>query len=201
MNIFKLLFLICLFTFQNTFSQKYDCGWYGKKTVDERNKVFPFDKARKVVLIAYSNKELGSEEDDNLSLNEVKNVNPDIINKYVIDIENRPIVYFSTEEIELAKEDVDKLSNILVNYKLRKIPKGGLAAGANCYTPRNSILFFDENDKIFCYYEICFECEITSMYPDPKNLNKYSNLEGCEEKLMTIKNLFRNSGIQYGTDR
>jgi len=206
-NILKLLLLLLLFTFQKSFAQKYDCGWLGKKTVAERNKIFPFNKAKKVVLIAYSNHELTIDKNgqvisvDPLSLDEARKKDSSIINKYEIKTEYGSRVYFSIEEIELTSKWRDELSNILINYKLKRKPGRTYAVSASgCYTPRNSILFYDENDNVFCFYEICFECSGSMMYPDPEDLNKYSNVEECNERFDIIKDLFKKNGIKYGVE-
>jgi hypothetical protein len=201
-NIFTLIIAaLSFFMSQNTFAQKYDCGWYGKKTVEERNKIFPFNKTKKVMLIAYYNHELMVDKNGEvinmtkLSLEEARKNDPKIINKY----SNGS--YFSIEEKELSNESINELSNILINYTLKKIPKGDYLVGmTNCYFPRNTILFFDENDEVFCYYEICFECRGSVMNPDPENLDIYSDMKECDGKLDIIKDFFRKNGIKYGVE-
>lgn len=206
-NIFGLFLLLLLSLGQGSFAQTYKCGWYGKKTVEERNKIFPFNKAKKVMLIAYSNHEFMINTNgqrvimDSLSLEEAKKDDPKIISKYDLKIEDFSRVYFSEEEILLDQKGIDELSNILVNHKLKKVPKGVFAVSfANCYTPRNSILFFDEKDEVFCYYEICFECGRSGMNPDPADLDKYSGIEECHGRLDIIKDFFRKNGIKYGVE-
>lgn len=201
-NIFGLFLLLLMSLGHGSFAQTYKCGWYGKKTIEERNKIFPFNKAKKVMLIAYSNHELGSEEEDSFSVDNARTVNPKIINKYSIQGRYRTKVYFSTEEKILSKESIDELSNILVNYTLKRIPRGDYAVTiTNCYTPRNSILFFDESNTIIACLEICFECGQMYLNPDTNNINAYSQMDECTEKLNIIKNLFRKNEITYGTDR
>lgn len=203
---FRLLFFVVfILFFQTSYAQKYDCGWYGKKTVEERNKIFPFNKAKKILLIAYSNHEMRIDKNrelikmDKLSLDEARSIDSKIINKYEIKTEYGSRIYFSIEETELTEKWRNELSNIFINYKLKKIPKGAYTVSTTgCYTPRNSILFYDENDSIFCCYEVCFECGGSLMYPDPNDLNKYSNVEECYDRLYIIKDFFKNNGIIYG---
>jgi hypothetical protein len=197
MNILKLLLLICLFTFQNTFSQKYNCGWYGKKTVAERNKVFPFNRAKKVVLISY----LG-EVDGYLKKGDTKDFNEanGIIKTENITIGNHKVSYKVREEIVIGRKSIDELSNIMVNYTLKHKPKGMLLISeAACYTPRNSILFLDEKDEVICNFEICFECFRTSMYPD-SDINNYSQIEECYPRFELLKDFFRKNGVKYGLE-
>lgn len=198
-NKFGLLLLLFILLCQMSFAQKYDCGWYGKKTVEDRNKIFPFNKAKKIVLIAYGNRELGSAEHDSLSLEEAKKVNSKIINRYEINFIFKR-VYFSIEEKELTGKSIEELSNVLINYQLKKKPRRAYPSGDLCYTPRNSILFYDDNNEIFCYYEICFECQASMLDPNPNDLEKYSGKEVCKKRFDIIKELFRNSGIKYGVE-
>lgn len=203
---FSFLFVIIfVLFFQTSYAQKYDCGWYGKKTVEERNKIFPFNKAKKILLIAYSNHEMRIGKNgelikmDNISLDVAKNIDPKIINKYEIKTEYGSKIYFSIEETELTEKWRNELSDMFINYKLKKTPKGIYSVSTTgCYTPRNSILFYDENDSIFCFYEVCFECGGSVMYPDPNNLDKYSNMDECQERLYIIKNFFKKNSIMYG---
>lgn len=193
-----ILLLLSFLNFHNSFAQSYPCGWYGKKTVEERNKVFPFNKAKKIVLIAFPAQFDGLlKKDDTMDLDEANGV----IKNYKIHLDSLEWLYKVKEEAVLDLKGINELSNILVNHKLKKIPKDGfIVEMTNCYTPRNAILFFDENDEVFCYYEICFECSRSVMNPDPADLNRYSDIEECHERLDIIKDFFRKNGIKYGVE-
>ena len=164
MKILVILFL-SLTTVGYCQEDDYNCGWYGNKTVEERNKLFPFNEAKKVLLISYSNRELGdsleTRDPDLFTVEKAREYNPDIISKFVfLSDEYRPAIYFTLEEKELSRGSINELSHILCNFIIKPGDenKGKLSMHSMCYTPRNSILFFDENDKIICCYEICFEC-------------------------------------------
>jgi hypothetical protein len=194
----ELLLILFLFLFQTSFAQKYDCGWYGKKTVEERNKIFPFNKAKKIVLIAFPGEFDGLlKKGDNRSYDEANG----IIKEYKVRLDTLEFSYKVKEEVVLDEKGRNEISNILINHKLKKIPKGSfLVRMTNCYVPRNAILFFDENDEALCYYEICFQCWGTVMNPDPADLNKYSDIQECHGRLDIIKDFFSKNGIKYGVE-
>lgn len=61
------------------------------------------------------------------------------------------------------------------------------------YTPRNAILFFDENDELFGFLEICFQCN--RFRKSTKEIDLYNS---CGEKLYLLKEQFAKAGIKYG---
>ncbi|MCQ9634111.1 hypothetical protein MP477_03980 [Chryseobacterium sp. WG23] len=62
---------------------------------------------------------------------------------------------------------------------------------SGCFFPRNAILFYDENDKVFAYFEICFECsEIES---SPKGM--LEPIETCEFLYPYLEKFFKNKGL------
>ncbi|MEL1244277.1 hypothetical protein AAEO56_08410 [Flavobacterium sp. DGU11] len=194
--------LICFISLAG-FSQEYKCGYYGKKTVEQRNKMFPFNKTKKAVLVSYSNHVLqnpDAELTDELTLDEAKVINPKIIGKYEFKLEGseRTRVYFITEEKELDVNGKNEISNILCNYTMEKQPGKFSAVGTMCYFPRNSVLFFDANDTIICCFEICFECQNTAFWPDPNGINNYSKATACEGRFDVLKHFFGKMGIVYG---
>ncbi|MES2485214.1 MAG: hypothetical protein V4581_04595 [Bacteroidota bacterium] len=149
-----------------------DCGWYGNKTVAERNAMFPFNKAKKVVLVSYpSDMELNQAKADTVHDTAIKKVT------FKMD-EYRERAYLIKEEVVLSEAWVNQLSHVLVNYTLEKRKPGQLLLleEIKCYYPRNSILFYDENDILLCCYEICFHCFGTKMYPDPDDVNGYAEI-------------------------
>jgi len=171
-----------------------DCGWYGTKTVAERNAMFPFNKAKKVVLVSYYSpfeaKDLKSDLDTITKLKVVRGV-------YGSDI------YNIIETKELDQDWINQLSHILVNYTIKKKKPGEiiLISETACYDPRNSILFYDENNTIICCYEICFYCFKTNMWPDPDDVNGYADVENCKfTRIDELKHIFRKNGITYGID-
>lgn len=190
--------LVCIMTVNAQDNNRADCGMYGKKSVEQRNKLFPFSKARKVLLVSYKDYafSLPPNDDDTIFVPP-----PSGINRYVIHNEEfRDRIYHTVEEAELKLSDVEQLSNIIVNFRLKKFESGLVVAHSLCYTPRNSILFFDEHGLIICNYEICFDCWESFMKPDTDNLTTHDDVYGCEKKLELIRELFRKNGIKYGVE-
>lgn len=57
---FKIL-LLFVFLHDISYSQdksNVECGFFGTKTVEERNSIFPFSEAEKILLISYPNAEV-----------------------------------------------------------------------------------------------------------------------------------------------
>ena len=54
-NIFNILLLILCLHYISYSQDKsnVECGFFGTKTVEERNSIFPFSEAKKVLLISY----------------------------------------------------------------------------------------------------------------------------------------------------
>lgn len=61
--------------------------------------------------------------------------------------------YFS-EIVELDRTEIDSLKMILQSYQ----NETSLISMADCYFPRHCIHFFDENDDVIAYLELCLEC-------------------------------------------
>lgn len=57
---------------------------------------------------------------------------------------------------DLNPDQIAKLSDILFNTCARHSITSGAQMG--CYYPRNAILFLDKSNKIFEYFEVCFDC-------------------------------------------
>jgi hypothetical protein len=193
-NIFIIFNLFLSVQFANAQSE-LDCGYYGKKTVEQRNKIFPFNKAKKVTLISYVNSvgKLQQEIKDTVAL--MKKF--DAVKELQFSIYERNFFYLIKEEVSLNKDGIDRLSNIFINYTLKKKQATkGRPAGTLCsYDPHNAVLFYDENGVIIGCYEVCFDCEKNIFIPDPAQLN---NASYCSEaKITEIKKLFDYYGIKY----
>lgn len=205
LNIRYIIVFIFLIGF-NCFSQNSKIKWglYGKKTVEDRRAIFPFSEAKKVLLVAFpSPNMIFVDEDDNRieidSLNLIRG-NFNIIKSF--ELPARKSKYYATEIVQLNQNQIDSLSHILINYKLKKdkLPKEYVVFGIGCYTPRNAILFLDDNDKVLSYIEICFECH--QFYQNPKetivNFNLFSMLEESFKMIDLIKDFMKINGIKYG---
>lgn len=205
LNIRYIIVFIFLIGF-NCFSQnpKIKWGLYGKKTVEERRATFPFSDAKKVLLVAFPNPINSIVEVDGVLITndslKLINMHFNIIKSF--ELPERKNKYYATEIVQLNQNQIDSLSHILINYKLKKdkLPKEYVVFGIGCYTPRNAILFLDDNDKVLSYIEICFECH--QFYQNPKetivNFNLFSMLEESFKMIDLIKDFMKINGIKYG---
>ena len=194
---FKYLTIICfIFSLQYTFAQGYDCGWYGTKNVEQRNKIFPFNKAKRVLLISYP---FGFDlpvENDTL-------YTKTIVKKWDKQLESFEGRYTIKEEVEINEAWVNMLSHTLINYTVKKYPteEYGIPGDLCSYQPRNSILFLDESNSVICCLEICFTCGHCYMKPDPDGINKFANIHECQDRFDELLFIFKKKGVTYGTQQ
>lgn len=198
--------ILFLFLGLNCFSQNSKIKWglYGKKSVEERRATFPFSEAKKVVLVAFPSPftVFEDEEDDMLKKDSVDIVDWGLNVVKTFKLPERETKYIAIEMIELDQNQIDSLSHILINYKLKndKLPDNYEVYGVGCYQPRNAILFLDSNEIVISYIEICFEC--IQFYQIPKetipNFNKFSSLNESNNMIGMIKKVFNSNGIKYG---
>lgn len=120
----------------------------------------------------------------------------------VSEIENRPksidfrdvLETQSDNRVEQSKTlnltEISKLTHILFNtcnkYFITERSQSG------CFFPRNAVVFYDDNDKIFEIMEICFECGGIETYP-----NKFFNWrESCEYIYPELEKFFNDNGLE-----
>ncbi|MET3028555.1 hypothetical protein ABXT06_17890 [Flavobacterium sp. UW10123] len=156
--------------------------------LSKRINLYPFNKSSQIKIISY-----------NLNLNNenvVTSLITDTINKKhetnitnleyktPFELPRKNLDSLSLENVAQIKTltfpQIEKLSDILyntcskLNISCSEITRG-------CYLPRNAILFFDENNKVFDYLEICFECKTKETFGEIENLdlsdNMYKHLE------------------------
>ena len=202
---FLLLFFLFLGLSSYSQSSKIKWGLYGKKTVEERRATFPFSEAKKVVLVAFPSPYavFEDEKDDMLKKDSVDIVGWGLNVVKTFKLPKRETKYIATEMIELNQNQIDSLSHILINYKLKndKLPETYTVYASGCYEPRNAILFLDSNNTVISYFEICFECHQFSQLPMDKtiiNMNTISNLPEAVKMLDLIREFMKSCGIKYG---
>lgn len=206
LNIRYIIVFIFLIGF-NCFSQNSKIKWglYGKKTVEERRATFPFSDAKKVVLVAFPSPNMNVVNDktgEELKVDSINLIRWNVKFIKSFELPARKSKYYATEIVELNQNQIDSLSHILINYKLKKdkLPKEYVIFGIGCYTPRNAILFLDANDKILSYVEICFECHRFIQMPKETiiNINLFSMLQESFKMIDLIKDFMKINGIKYG---
>lgn len=161
---------------------------------------FPFDKATKVRIISYNlnfKKNNGytppppplKTKEDSIKLTRYY----DSIKTNKIFELREAIEHSSFEGIQESKTltlaEISELTDVIYNtcgkYYIGFISTGG------CFFPRNAILLYDENDKIFAFFEICFEC--SGIESSPKNM--LEPIETCEYLYPELEKFFKNNGL------
>jgi hypothetical protein len=56
--------------------------------------------------------------------------------------------------VKVKKEDLNTIFNILYVHRI----ESNLITNTDCYEPRNGIVFYDKDNKVFAFFEICFQC-------------------------------------------
>jgi hypothetical protein len=169
---------------QELMDKSQDCARVKSVPLAERLKHYPFDRAKDVKLVSFKSSydsAFGEYYEDSLP-------------------RKNDTVCFSKmfEIITLTPSQVDTLTDLIYNYgfKFNYKPKGNvyfISSIMECYNPRNAILFLDKSNQVFEFIEICFECKKTRTSSDNVSLGT-----ACNQKLLLIKDLFREAGIKYG---
>ena len=171
--------------------------FFGQKkySTNEIMNNYPFNKASKVKIISY-NTDFMSEvplqlpPTNGLDSLEIKKMierqkSPiqlkDIIGKENLEgIEKMKTLNY-TEFFELSKLLYNTCGKY--NTNVRRI--------SNCFFPRNALLFYDENDKVFDFLEVCFQCEGVEFYSEKSIV--INNM--CPNFYPKIEEYFKNKGF------
>lgn len=166
------------------------CIHRNKYTIEQRLKFYPFNKAKQVKLVSFKNY---SDPPIAHSIGDTSNQIQEIKSPF----ENKRVDYSTFTELKiLNKTQVNKLTDVLFNWGYRRTPDMISSLGANCFYPRNAILFVDARGRTFAYIEICFECE-------QYELSSYKIKMGqlCDNKIKILKDYFTSVGIEYGVTK
>lgn len=154
----------------------------------ERSKKYPFDKAVKIALISFNVNYDGA-----LTVTPVNADGPQPKQVPVVELSeivNKDSLVGITQFKIITAPDINKLTDILYNTCRKYVIDGHSTLG--CYNPRNAILFYDRNDRVFEYIEICFECRKVETKPTPLNeLNDF-----CSYGLFELKDFFTSLGLE-----
>jgi hypothetical protein len=156
---FVIAFLFFLFIFNS-------CDFQGKSEID-----VIFEQTKKIEILAYLERGQWDRLDnpDYLTVNYIKNRKLDIKEKY---LRNR--IVLNDNQIKILKKELGNCKT--ENWE------------AMCYMPRHAILFYNENDEISGYIEVCFQCNGSDSSPNLKFLSKCA---------LRQKELFKEFGITY----
>ncbi|RBA29847.1 hypothetical protein DPN68_01065 [Flavobacterium tibetense] len=162
--------------------EKINCAKKTSIRLEKRLANFPYNLTSQIIIVSYRNKEKGVVGED---LQEYLNL---LVEKKDSIIENK------FDEIKVLNfQQIEKLTDIIFNYGYES--ESNFRIAINCYMPRNAILFYNNENKIIGFIEICFEC---SNYRT--NDNKINLGEECIQKFDLLKEFFKVCGIQYGTN-
>ena len=159
--------------------QKIESTKYSFKT---RLTFYPFNQSGKIMLVSFD-----KQVDTSHSLKTTYYRPPEYI--YTLPIQNDTIRFSKlVQKVSLNINQLDTLSDILYNtcfrWTIREEKK------TDCYIPHNAIIFFDKNDNLLEYIEICFDCQRI----------KYSNkkierFEQCDFAFADLKKYFQILGL------
>ena len=163
----------------------------------ERRQMFPFNKTKRVLAIAYQNYEFKDAHNaENTAIENQKEYcdRANVLRKWVVDAQKGQ-TYCAIEEIELNSTQIDSLSNMLLNYTASV---GSSFSVVGCYTPRHAFLFLDNEGKIIAWIEICFQCSQMKVSYEAVEVVSFDTR--CKERRDAMKAFLRKIGIIYGLD-
>ncbi len=150
----------------------------GKNVTGKHAGKFPFNNAKKILLISFENPNTDPYFVDSTGkLQKVAN------NSGLPDTLGYKQVH---EVVLLSAEGTKRLVHTLYKLECTSHTEYG------CYNPRNAILFRDDSDKTFAQLEVCFECQVYYTRPEKFHIN----LSDCAYE--PLKAIFANAGIKYG---
>ncbi len=191
-----LLLFLCLHNISYSQNKSnVECGFFGNKTVEERNSIFPFSEAKKVLLISYPNAEVYHlKRKDSVGLSEY---GYKIEKEFIFHDSLNVKLYDATKIVELKSKTINELSNLMLNYDYKIKANDTLLtiSVVDCYTPRNAIIFLDKNEKVISVLEICFECIQYYLFPTSKEFKNVLGLE-CDKKLEYFRKMFDDYGFE-----
>lgn len=175
-----------------------DCTFNKRYSIKQRLSHYPYSRAAKIVAVSYAVEEPtadiiidnpGSPEDT------IPKRIIDTVFKEGLHIKNGVINFSSIKEIKVLKHSqINTLTNIVFNTDYKVNDHYNAKNESVCYYPRNSLVFFDKDGKVFDYMEICFECH--EMHSKSKRV-RLGTL--CNQKYDLLRKFFISVGITYGT--
>lgn len=164
----------------------------------QRIKNHPFNKASKIRIVSYNldfAKNNGYEvplappktKEDSIKLNEFYNRPKSIDFREIIETQSEKGI---VESKALNLEEISKISHIIYNTCEKYFIT--IRSQSGCFFPRNAIVFYDENDKVFEIMEICFECENIESYPS--NFIDWEST--CEFIYPELEKFFKDKGLR-----
>lgn len=149
---------------------QYDpnCAFNGNLNSKQRSRIFPFNKSEKIVIVSFD-----------VHLGKLPVVN-NIVDTTKI-----------SEYIILNNAQTDSLTNILLNYNYPKTNTISVIS-ESCYYPRHAILFYNKQNDLIAYLELCFSCGDFESNFEAYWLNQF-----CSGKYDLLESFFAEAGITY----
>jgi hypothetical protein len=186
-NFLLFIIFLCNISYSQNKSN-VECGFFGNKTIEQRNAIFPFNEIETVLLISYPNTNIrGLSKIDSINLSKYYEIKKEFI--YQDSLKSK--IFFATKIQQLKGKSINELSNLMFNYDYKIIENNNLLSREmiNCYYPRNAILFLDKNEKVISVLEICFECNQYYLFPNSKEFKDVLGLE-CDRRLFFFRKIF-----------
>jgi len=153
-----------------------------KYSLKQRLSFFPFNLTTQIKIVSFD-KRL----DSSLS-------NPD--NPFIYELPLKADSICSdkiSETIALNLYQIDTITDILYNtcyrWTIYETSKNG------CYKPHNAILFYDKNDKLLAYIELCFDCNRIKYSDD-----KIVQFDDCNNAIDDLRKYFKKLGLKTGEE-
>lgn len=204
-SLLSLLFIFFILFGFSCYSQNSKIKWglYGKKTVKERRATFPFSEAKKVLLVTFPNPNMDMVNNETGEVLKVDSLNLMRWNvKFIksFEVPGKNYKYFATEIVDLSQNQIDNLSQILLNYKFKKNKLSNLRLTPTSSYPKNAILFLNSNNKVFSYIEFCSEGYQFSQMPNETipYFNVFSYYRESWKMIDLIRDFFKSNGIKEG---
>lgn len=132
----------------------YDCAPRHHYTLEQRLKRYPFNKAAKISIASFRTPGSTLFPADSLNKQDY-----DYDYGAVPDSKDSSNKCVFEELVALDTPQLDSLTSLLYNYDYRKSPAvAGPRTMSGCYAPHNAILFYNEQQEIFAFIELCFTC-------------------------------------------
>jgi hypothetical protein len=131
-----------------------------------------FEETKKVEILAYLDRNQWGKEDNKKyysPVNYIRDKKIDIKEEY---LKNR---------ITLNSTQINKLKDGLINCEVENWE-------AACYDPRHAIIFYNNENEVFGYIELCFDCNGSYYSPNMEILSKCA---------LRQEKLFKEFGITY----
>ena len=148
------------------------CVHRNKLTDAKRSAIYPFNKAKKVLLISFNDKDWKFD--------------------YFSETPKITDVSIAKTSKELSKSEINQLTDIFYNYGYKKVEYlKTMVEEKDCPELKNAILFVDDKGKPFEYITFSFECDEVEF-----SSQKVSYGDGCNTKKELVKQFFISKGIE-----